>query len=210
MDHKKFDNIQSSCRSDVTTGIVVCSTCKSVLKYDCKTTESLLVKRHTENCKSPQNKNEQALFALHFNIKEVKLNDLEKLDIKNAELEFCMRGYHSFNSSKNEGLITLLQTFVNIVIKDDPFDMRDVLYTRNGISTFPKEKAAKVKLTSKDDLVEFQESKSLAVTLNSWTADKQQIQFCIDIHAFKLTNHLKLRTGAWPNVILKLNVCRYC
>ena len=40
------------------------------------------------------------------------VNDSEKLNIKNTELEFCVRGYHAFHVLENDGLIKLLQQFV--------------------------------------------------------------------------------------------------
>ena len=64
-------NNQSPSRSDVITGIVVCNIGKPALKYDCKTAGSSHIKRHTENCKPSQNKNEQTLLTSHFNKKEV-------------------------------------------------------------------------------------------------------------------------------------------
>ena len=104
-------------------GIVVCTVCKSVLNYDCKKSGSSHIKRHAEHCKpEPHGSKKQQLLTSHFNNKSIKLNDSEKLEIKNAELEFCMCGSHSFNSLENDGLITLLQQLVNIAGKHGSFD----------------------------------------------------------------------------------------
>ena len=117
---------------------------------------------------------------------------MEKLDIRNAKLEFCVRGYHRFNFLENEGMITLLQTFVDIYSRRSGFDVRDVLYGRNTISTFAK-KAAKVMKTLKGDLIESQEAESVAVTLDLWTAVKQQNQSYLDVHAFWINSLFKIK-----------------
>ena len=61
-----------------------------MLKYDCKKTGSSHTKHHTKHCKpsTEENKKEQLLTA-HFNYKTLKINDLEKLDVENADLEFA-------------------------------------------------------------------------------------------------------------------------
>ena len=46
--------------------------------------------------------------------KNTEASESEKLAIKDAELRFCVHGYHSFNSLENDGHNTLIQTFVNI------------------------------------------------------------------------------------------------
>ena len=110
-------------------GIVVCCICKSVLKYDSRTTGFSHIKRHAENCKPCQSKYKQQLHTSHFNKKTLKLSESEKLAIKDAELQF--RGYHSFNSLENEGLNTLIETFVNIAGKYGVFEVKDLLYSRS-------------------------------------------------------------------------------
>jgi len=83
--------------------VVVCKFCKSVLKYDWKKIGSSHIKCHTEHCKpSPDVNKKQQLQTLHFNCKILKINDSEKLDIKNAEFEFCVRGYHAFHALEND------------------------------------------------------------------------------------------------------------
>ena len=82
-------------------GIAVRYIWKSVLKYDSRTTGSSYIKRHAENCKPRQSKYKQQLLTSHFNKKTLKLSESEKLAIKDAELQFCIRGYHSFNSLEN-------------------------------------------------------------------------------------------------------------
>ena len=47
--------------------------------------------------------------------------------MKNAELQFCVRSYHSFKSLKIDGLVTLLQTFVNTAGKYGRFDVKHAL-----------------------------------------------------------------------------------
>ena len=86
--------------------------------------------------------------------KRLKLSESEKLAIKDAELQFCVRGYHSFNSLKNDSLNTLIQTFVNIAGKYGVFEVKDLLYSRNTISSFSREKAAEIKKSLKLTLVE--------------------------------------------------------
>jgi len=46
----------------------------------------------------------------------LKINDSEKLDIKNLEFEFCLRGRHAFHALENYGLINLLQQFVTLLL----------------------------------------------------------------------------------------------
>ena len=67
-------------------GIVVCYICKSVLKYDSRTTGFFHIKRRAENCKPRQSKYKQQLLTSHFNKKTLKLSESEKLVIKDAEL----------------------------------------------------------------------------------------------------------------------------
>ena len=122
--------------------IVVCYICKSVSEYDSRT-RSTHIKRHAENCKPRQSKYKQQLLTSHFNKKTLKLSESEKLAIKDAKLQFCVRGYHSFNSLENNGLNTLIQTFVNIAGKYGVFEVKDLLYSRNTIFSFPEKKLRK-------------------------------------------------------------------
>ena len=151
------------------------------------------IKRHAENCKPPESKKEQTQLTSHFNRKEVKLSDAEKLDIKNARLKFCVRGYHSFNSLENEGLLFFLQTIANIAGRRGRFDVTDVLYCRNSIASFAKQKASKIKESLKTKLVEPQETESVAITLDLWMADKQQNKFYLDVHAFWIDPLFKIK-----------------
>ena len=48
-------------------GIVVYYICKSVLKYDSRTTGFSHIKRHAENCKPRQSKYKQQQLTFHFN-----------------------------------------------------------------------------------------------------------------------------------------------
>ena len=66
----------------------------------------------------------------------------EKYKIKNVELGFCVMGHQSFNSLENEGLISLLQTFVNIASNVGCFNVKDVLFGRKTISDFSKQKVS--------------------------------------------------------------------
>ena len=121
------------------------------------------------------------------------MSDTEKLDIKNAQLEFCVRGYHSFNSLENEGLLFFLQTIANIAGRRGRFDVTDVLYCRNSIASFAKQKVSKIKESLKTKLVELQEAESVAITLDLWTADKQQNKSYLDVHAFWIDPLFKIK-----------------
>ena len=119
-------------------GVVSCSICKCILKYDSKSTGSSHVKRHTEHCKPSKGK--QELLTSLLNKKTLKLNESEKVNIKNAELQFCVRGYHSFNSLENDGLVTLLQTFANTAAKHRRFDVKHALYAETLSPHFAKKR----------------------------------------------------------------------
>ena len=174
-------------------GIVVCTICKSVLNYDCEKAGSSHIKRHAEHCKpEPHGSKKQQLPTSHFNNKSIKLNDSERLEIKNAELEFCVRGSHSFNSLENDGLITLLQQLVNIAGKHGCFYVKDVLYGRQTISSFCKEKAAEIKESLRCVLTEPQEAESLAVTLDLWTDDYKYMSY-INVHAFWIDQSFEMK-----------------
>ena len=95
-------------------GFVVCNICRIAFKYDVKTTGSSHISRHVKTCK-PQEKKQTLITTLVD--KKVKLSESEKLNIKNAQLQYCVRGYHSFNSVENEGLVSLLQQLVNLAGK---------------------------------------------------------------------------------------------
>ena len=98
-------------------------------------------------------------------------------------MQFCVRGYHSFNSLENDGLNTLIQTFVNIAGKYEVFEVKDSLYSRNTISSFSREKAAEIKKPLKLTLVELLEAKSVAVTLDLWTSHYNNNSY-LNVHAF--------------------------
>ena len=93
--------------------VVACKVCKSMLKYDCKETGSSHVKRYTEHRKpSPDRNTKQRVICSHFNYKTSKINDSERLDIKNAEWEFRVHGHHAINAPESDGLINLLKQLV--------------------------------------------------------------------------------------------------
>ena len=104
-----------------------------------------------------------------------------------------MSGYHSFNSLENEGLLCFLQTIANIAGRRGCFDVTDVLYSRNTIASFAKEKASKIKESLKTKLIEPQETESVAIMLDLWTADKQQNQFYLDVHVFWIDPLFKIK-----------------
>ena len=171
-------------------GIVSCSICKCILKYDSKSTGSSHVKRHTEHCK-PSNGKQELLTSL-LNKKTLKLNESEKVNIKNAQLQFCVRGYHSFNSLENDGLVTLLQTFANTAAKHGRFDVKHTLYGRNTISSFCKEKVVEVKDSLRLKLQEPQEAESISVTLDLWTSNFNNKSY-LDVHAFWIDDLFQLK-----------------
>ena len=180
----------------------MCTVCKSVLNYDCKKTGSSQIKCHAAHCKpEPHGNKKQQLLTSHFNSKSIKLNDSERLKIKNAELEFCVRGNHFFNSLENDDLITLLQQLVNIASEHGSFDVKDVLYERKTISSFCKEKAAEIKESLRFVLTEPQEAEYLAVTLDLWTDDYIHMSF-IDVHAFWIDQSFEMEN-------LLLAICHF-
>ena len=115
--------------------------------------------------------------------------------MKNAELEFCVRGNYSFNSLENERLLFFLQTIANIAGRPVRFDVTYVLYSRNTIASFAKEKASKIKENLKTKLIEPQEAESVAITLDLWTADQQQNKTFLDVLDFGSTHCLKSSTN---------------
>ena len=171
-------------------GIVSCSICKCILKHDSKSTGSSHAKRHTEHCKPSKGK--QELLTSLLNKKTLKLNESEKVNIKNAELQFCVRGYHSFNSLENDGLVTLLQTFANTAAKHGRFDVKDALYGRNTISSFCKEKVVIVKDSLRLKRQEPKEAESISVTLDLWTSNFNNKSY-IDVHAFWVDDLFQLK-----------------
>ena len=64
--------------------------------------------------------------------------------------------YHSFISLENEGLITLLQKFVNIATRLGRFE--EMLFTVETLSPHLLKKTAKVKKTLKSDLIKPQDA----------------------------------------------------
>ena len=93
-------------------------------------------------------------------------------------------------------LNTLIQTFVNIAGKYGVFEVKDLLYSRNTISLFSREKAAEIKKSLKLTLVELLEAESVAVTLDLWTSTVSTIitPILMCMH-FELTNRFKLSTS---------------
>ena len=86
-------------------------------------------------CHIKANTSNNCLLPILIN-KTLKLSESETRAIKDAKLQFCVRGYHSFNSLKNDGLNTLMQTFVNIAGKYGVFEVKDLLYSRNTFFFF--------------------------------------------------------------------------
>ena len=168
-------------------------------------TRSLHIKQHAENCMPRESKYKQQLLTFYFNKKTVKLSESEKLAIKDAELQFCICRYHSFNSLENDRLNTLIQTFVNITGKYGVFEVKDLLCNRNTISLFSREKPAEIKKSLKLNLVEPLEAESVTVTIiyGHLTTIITYILMCLH---FGLTNCFKLSTSIYPNVILESNI----
>ena len=169
-------------------GFVICKNCKTVMRFDNKLTGSSHIKRHAETCSQPQPLIQQ---SLPF-VKKMKLNDAEKLAIKNAQLDFCVRDYHSFNALEADGLCGLLQTVANIAAKHGHCNVKDFLYKRNTISSFCKSKAKEVKLKLKNDLIEPQNADSLAVTVDMWSDDYKHSSY-LDMHAFWINQNFDLK-----------------
>ena len=144
-------------------GFVVCSICRVAFKYDAKTTGCSHLGRHVNACK-PQVKKQMLMTSLVE--QKVKLSDREKLDIKNAQLQYCVRGYHSFNSLENEAMTSLLQQMVNLASKHGRFCVKDVLYGRKTISASCTDKAKDIKENLKIELREPQKADSLAITVD--------------------------------------------
>lgn len=177
---------------EILTGIVSCGVCKLVLKYDCQKTGSSHIKRHSEHCKpGPHGKKKQQLM-LQFANKTLRLSESEKLDIKTAELEFCVRGYHAFHSVENDGLIKLLQQFVNMSATHGRFNVSDVIYGRKTISLYCKEKAAVIRERITEVLVEPQLAEAVAVTLDLWTDEYKHTSY-LDVHVFWIDKSFEMK-----------------
>jgi len=80
------------------------------------------------------------------------------------------------------GLVNLLQQLVNIAGKHGRFGVKDVLYGRNAISSFCKERAAENKCL-RLALVEPQEAESASLTVDIWTDDYMHMSYS-DAHVF--------------------------
>ena len=163
-------------------GFVQCNIRKQMLRYDAKVTGSSHLNRHAHTCKRSQTKPIQPQLTSLFN-KKIKPTDAEKQGIEESQLQYCVRGHHSFKSLENEGLRSLLQTMVTISAKHGRFDVKDLLYGRKTISEFSKLKAEELKQKLKIELTEPQEADSLAVALDLWT-DKFKHMSHLDAHAF--------------------------
>ena len=130
--------------------------------------------------------------------KTLKLSESAKLAIKDAELQFCVRGYHSFNSLENDGLNALIQTFVNIAGKYGVFELKDLLHSRNTISSFFREKAVEIKKSLELTLVEPLETESVAVTLNLWTSNYNNNSY-LNVHAFWIGQSFQIKHQCLAN-----------
>ena len=168
------------------------------MKYNSRTTGSSHSKRHAEYCKPRQSKYKQQLLTFHFNKKTLKLSESGKLAIKDVKLQFCVRGYHSFNSLENDGLNTLIQTFVNIAEKYGVCEVKDLLYSRNTICSFSREKAAEIKRMFELILVEPLEAESVAVTLDLWTSNYNNNSY-LNVHAFWIDQSFQIKHQCLAN-----------
>ena len=165
--------------------------CKQVLRYDVKVTGFSHLDRHAQTCKRLQTKTIQPQLTSLFN-KKIKLTNAEKQGTKESQLQYCVRGHHSFKSLENEGLRSLLQTMVNIAAKHERFDVKDVLYGRKTISEFSQLKAEELKQKLKIELTEPQQADSLAVTLDLCTNEFKHMSY-LDAHAFWIDTNFKLK-----------------
>ena len=131
-------------------------------------------------------------------MKSTELSESETLAIKDAELQLCVRGYHSFNSLENDGLNTLIQTYVNIAEKYGVFEVKDLLYSRNTISSFSREKAAEIKKSLMLTLVEPLEAESVAVSLDLWTSNYNNNSY-LNVHAFWIDQSFQIKHQCLAN-----------
>ena len=113
-------------------------------------------------------------------------------------MQFCVRGYHSFNSLENEGFNTLIQTFLNIAGKYGVLEVKDLLYSRNTISSFSGKKAAEIKKSLTLTLVEPLEAESVAVTLDLWTSNYNNNSY-LNVHAFWIDQSFQIRHQCLAN-----------
>ena len=106
--------------------------------------------------------------------------------------------YHSFNSLENDSLNTLIQTFVNIAGKYGVFEVKDLLYSRNTIFSFAREKAAETKKSLKLILVEPLEAESVAVTLDLWSSNHNNNSY-LNVQAFWIDQSFEIKHQCLAN-----------
>ncbi|CAF1117939.1 unnamed protein product [Rotaria magnacalcarata] len=68
-----------------------------------------------------------------FAFNKKALPEKYKLKLKDAELKFVVAGSHSFNSLENGGILTLIQTSIEIGANFGLVDVQDIFYGRKTI-----------------------------------------------------------------------------
>ena len=76
--------------------------------------------------------------------------------------------------------------------------MKDLLYSRNTMSSFSREKAAEIKKSVKLTLVEPLEAESVAVTLHLWTSNDNNNSY-LNVHAFWIDQLFQIKHQCLAN-----------
>ena len=89
-------------------------------------------------------------------------------------------------------------TFVNTAGKCAVFEVKDLLYSRNTISSVSREKLRKIKKSLKLTLVEPLEAESVAVTLDICTSNYNN-NFYLNVHVFWIDQSFQIKHQCLAN-----------
>ena len=158
---------------------------------------------HFKQCKSKSkvkliNKEGQTVqtttagFQPKFAFNKKALPEKYKLKLKDAELKFVVAGSHSFNSLENDGLLTLIQTGIEIGANFGLMDIRDIFYGRQSIREDALWKFDQYTQQICSSLKEPIKQHCLAATADLWTDDLMKRNY-LDFTVFIVNDAYELK-----------------
>ncbi|KAF9754356.1 Transposable element Hobo transposase, partial [Nosema granulosis] len=115
-----------------------------------------------------------------------------KLKLKDAELKFVVAGSHSFNSLENDGLLTLIQTGIEIGANFGLVDIHDIFYGRQSIREDALSKLAQYTHQIRSLLEEPIKQHCIAATTDLWTDDLMKRSY-LDFTVFFVNDAYELK-----------------
>jgi hypothetical protein len=108
---------------------------------------------------------------------------------------YCVEGYQSFRALEHEGLVEMVQLFVNLGAKYGRFDVKDALVGRKTVAEDVMRIAETAKNKINDVLRQPVSEGCIALCMDIYTDDYKKRSF-LDLHAFYVDHQYVLRQAA--------------